>query len=55
MAFLSHVPKSIEVFRFVYEALDLPTEQYFFQFHADFKAIAIATGTIPDMLWDDVL
>ncbi len=55
MAILHHVPESIEMFRFVYEALDIQTEQYFFQFHVDFKAITIATSTIPDMLWGGVL
>jgi len=45
MAILPCVSESIDVFREVYLALDLPTVEYFFQYHCDFKAIAIAIGT----------
>ncbi len=49
MAIIPTVPESIDIFRYVYDALDLPTEEYFFQYHCDFKAIAIATGIITSL------
>ena len=44
IAILPDVSESIAVFKHVYDTLQLPVDQYFFQFHSDFKAICIATG-----------
>ncbi len=44
VAILPDVAESGDVFRQVYELLQLPVDTFFHSFHADFKAIAYATG-----------
>ncbi len=39
-----HAPESSHFFHFIYNLLELPVDQAFHAFKADFKAIAYATG-----------
>lgn len=45
LAVLPKSPETIDVFRYVYDRIKLPTKDFKHSFHSDFKAIGIATGT----------